>query len=78
MEIKQDVINSLKRYVDQRIPTGGFLQSVLENDLMMAFGRADIENRNSLFEIASYIYNELPASCHGSPVIVQEWLKGRQ
>jgi hypothetical protein len=41
---------------------------------MESFGRADIENKATLFEICSYVYNELPSSCHGSPEIVKEWL----
>lgn len=58
--IKPETLASLKRYAEQRIPTGGFLQAVLENDLMQAFHRADEENCEALFHICAYIYNELP------------------
>ena len=69
------VIESLDRYVDHRVPTGGFLNAVLENDLREAFSRADFINRYCLFEIVSYCWNEIPAICWGSYGKVDEWLK---
>jgi hypothetical protein len=72
--IKPSIIESLDRYVNHGIEPGSFLRAVLENDLMEAFGRADIENRATLFEICEYVYNELPFSCHGSPAKVKAWL----
>lgn len=74
MEIKQETIRSLREYADERIPPGGFIYAVLTNDLMGAFGKADVQNRLSLFEICSYVYNEMPARCYGSKKIVAEWL----
>ena len=76
-QIKQSTLDSLKRYVEQGIPTGGFLEAVLSNNLMEACGRADEENAATLFQICAYIYNELPAPCHGSPAKVSAWLKAR-
>ena len=67
-KIKQSTLVTLDRYVKEGIPTGDFLYAVLSNILMESFGRADNENRESLFEICSYIYNELPASCLGGMV----------
>ena len=72
--IKQSTLDSLKRYAEQRIPTGGFLEAVLSNDLMEACARADDENAIALFHIAAYIYNELPHNCHGSRAKVKAWL----
>lgn len=68
-------IDALDRYVEHRIPTGGFLQAVLENDLFAAMGKADVYNRQSLFDIVEYIYNELPRACWGSPDAVKAWLE---
>lgn len=65
---------SLKRYVENKIPTGGFLRAVLENNLFVAIGRADIQNRNKLHNICIYIYNELPSNCWGSKEKVEKWL----
>jgi hypothetical protein len=74
MAVPQGIKNSLDRYVKEGTPTGGFLYAVLSNDLFEAFGRADIDNRMSLFDICSYIYGELPSTCHGSREIVNEWI----
>lgn len=73
-EIKQDTINTLNNYVVNGWEPGSFCRAVLENNLMQALGRADIENRKSIFEICSYVYNELPSACHGSPEKVNLWL----
>ena len=68
------VIESLLRYQDEHCPTGGFLQAVLENNLFEAFMRADDVNREKLFEIVSWTYNNLRSDCYGSKEIVTKWL----
>ena len=78
MKIAEHILESLQAYVNDRRPTGEFLRAVLENDLCESFGRADIGNRESLFEIASYVYNELPANCWGSPEKVKDWLNAKE
>ena len=72
--MRQNITESLERYVKYGVPTGGFLQAVLENDLCGAFSRADEENRRDLFGIVSCVYNELPSECWGSPERVRTWL----
>lgn len=74
LNVPEHNIDALWLYVNHGIETGGFLRAVLENDLMESFGHADIENRHHLFEICSFIYNELPTGCHGSCEKVQKWL----
>ena len=64
----------LKRYADQHVPTGDFLQAVLSNDLRGAFGRADDENLAALQAIVQYCHNELPSTCWGSPERYQAWI----
>lgn len=54
---------------------GGFLTAVLKNDLAEACGRADYQNAVMLWQIVSYIWNELPAACWGSPQPVDAWLE---
>jgi len=71
----KNVVDSLRRYVVDRIPTGGFLQAVLENNLMEAVGRADHVNIQCLPDICCYVYNEIPDSCWGSPEAVTAWLE---
>jgi hypothetical protein len=73
--VRPDCLETLDRYVTHGIPTGGFLEAVLANDLMESFGHADMGNRLTLFEICSYVYNELPSGCHGSYEIVGKWIK---
>lgn len=72
--IKQDTIDAINNYVEKGWEPGSFVRAVLENDLMGAFGKADSYNRATLFEITSYIYNDVPGNCHGSPEIVDAWL----
>lgn len=67
-------MGAIRRYVDEGIPTGHFLAAVFSNDLFGAFGKADLENRAAMFDIVSWIYNNEPGGCHGSPERVSEWL----
>lgn len=71
----ETIKESLNRYAKDRIPPGGFLTAVLENDLMGAIGSADHINRQRLHEICKYVYNELPSSIWGSREKVQNHLK---
>lgn len=73
--MKSTTLAALQRYAREGIPTGGFLRSVLENDLMEAFGQADSENTRDMEEIVTYVYNEMPQACHGSKVKVLAWIK---
>jgi len=74
--MRQDIKDAIDRYVEDKCPTGDFLRAVLSNNLMEAMGRADKDNRRDLFAICSYIHNEIPSVCHGSPEIVKKWLSG--
>jgi hypothetical protein len=73
-KVREDILDSLDRYAQDGVPTGGFLEAVLSNNLMESFTRADFDNQRTMFAICGYIYNELPASCHGSPKRVEDWL----
>ena len=65
---------SLKRYVDKRTPTGGFLEALLSNDLFDAFSKGDIENIANMYAIVAYVYNVMPSTCWGSREKVKAWL----
>jgi hypothetical protein len=69
------LIRSFERYVNERIETGKFLRSVLENDLNQAVCRADYMNFRLLPVIVRYVYNELPSTCWGDKEKVAAWLK---
>ena len=58
--IPKDLAQALYRYVNEHLPPGGFLTSVLENDLFGAVSRADEHNIRYIKEIAQYVYWELP------------------
>ena len=64
-----------KSYIEDKVPLGSFLTAVFENKLIRSFELADDTNRNLMFEIAYWIYNEAPFNCWGSKEIVEEWLK---
>lgn len=64
---------SIDAWVESARPVGGFLQAVLSNDLSGAFARADHENQRAMWAIVSYLYNECPAACWGSPEQVKDW-----
>ena len=69
-----DAIESLKRYISHGIPEGGFLQAVIENNLMESFGQADETSRENLFAICSWVYGNAPMGCRGSQVRYREWI----
>jgi len=73
--IPKHIEEAFDRYVNCRISPGDFLQAVLSNDLKGSFMLADDENRENLFDIVSYVYNELPFNCQGSPEKVKKWLR---
>lgn len=70
--------DAIQRYVEKRIPPGGFVYAVLENKLFEALSSADDENLASLRDILSYLYNEVPLVCWGSPAKVKNWLSGTE
>lgn len=74
-KIEQRFKESLDRYVNEKVSTGGFLEAVLENNLTEAFGRADLEAMDNLRHIVCYCYNEIPGICWGSKEKVANWLQ---
>lgn len=42
------------------VPTGSFLEAVIDNDLAEACGRADENNRYRLFDIVAFLHNYAP------------------
>ena len=71
----EEIKETLNRYVEQKIPTGGFLEAVLCNNLSEAIGRADHINITCLPGIYRWIHWEIPSACHGSPEKVRAWLE---
>ena len=73
--IPPHTLETLRNYIEYGVPTGGFLYSVLSDSLFGAWGKADSENRDALGDIVMFIFNEAPASCHGSKEHVDDWLE---
>ena len=69
-----DIKEGLDDYIKIGLPPGGFLNAVLENDLIGAFGKADSNNMRNLLHICSYVYNRLPSNSWGSRDKVTNWL----
>ena len=73
--IRDDLHGALERYLNHGIMPGSFMTAVLENNLMEAFGRADICNEANMKNIVGYIYNHVPSNAWGSKEKVTEYLK---
>lgn len=73
--IREDMMSSLMRYLNDGIPTGSFLRAVLAHDLMEACAHADHWNLGQLPAYAAFMYNEIPSICHGSYEIVDRWIE---
>jgi len=65
----------LENYLEHKIAPGHFLTAVLTNDLMGAFGRADMGNINAMHAIVKYMYNRMPMGSYGSKENFEQWLR---
>lgn len=65
---------SIDAYVETGRPTGGFLEAVIDNDLMQAFGRADDSSIAALPAIIGYLYNEVDSRCWGRKGAFANWV----
>ena len=72
--IPDRMMGGIERYVNDRVPPGHFLESVICNNLKLACMYADEENLANLPAYVGYFYNEVPGSCWGSREIMREWL----
>lgn len=71
--VPEHMHEAVERYIEYGIPPGNFLEAVLANDLLGAFGRADSMNKNAMARWAEFVYNYLPINSHGSREIVANW-----
>lgn len=65
----------LERYVDDGIPGGSFLMSVLENDFLGVITKADSINKVFFYKWAMVLANEIPVMCWGSRERVDSWIE---
>jgi hypothetical protein len=64
---------SLENYLMHGFEPGGFLTSVLANDLYLAVGRADHWNKERLPKIVNEVLHKMPSISWGSYAAVKEW-----
>ena len=66
---------ALENYLMYGFQPGGFLTSVLANDLYLAVGRADHWNKDNLPRIVHEVIHRMPSISHGSYAAVKEWCR---
>lgn len=66
---------SLENYIMHGFEPGGFLTSVLANDLFMAVGRADYWNKTNLHHIVHNVIHNMPSLSFGSYEAVTDWCR---
>lgn len=76
--IPDRIMNNLLGYIDGEEAPGGFLYAVLCHDLFRSVARADEEILPLIPLIVHYIHWEVPATCHGSPILVKEWMEKKR
>jgi hypothetical protein len=74
IEVPQALRESIDRYVNQGIPTGGFLEACIKNDLKSAVSLADETSLTAIPAIVGYLYNECPMGCWGGPESFERWI----
>lgn len=73
-DMPETTLEDLYNYAVYGVPQGGFMETVLSNDLVHSFSKADFWNQQAMFHIAKFIYNELPTSCWGDKEKVAAWI----
>ncbi len=73
--IPERIMINLTHYVEGKEVPGGFLYSVLSNNLFRSIGKADREMLPLIPVLVHYIHWELPGNCHGSEEVVNKWIE---
>jgi hypothetical protein len=68
---------AIENYLMRGYEPGGFLTSVLANDLYLAAGRADVWNSKNLPYIVNEVLFRMPGSSYGSYQTVKDWCKDK-
>jgi len=72
-DIPPHMVEAAKAYVEEKLHPGGFLISVLSNDLYQAMARADKKNKEALDSWLGWL-GRIPLRCWGSTAKVKAWL----
>ena len=76
-KVREDVLHDLVNYGKSGVPVGGFLRSVLINNLTLSICRADDSNVRQIKQIVMFVNNELPSGCWGSLENYNNWLAAK-
>lgn len=76
--IRDDMVEALRRYIDDRIHPGSFLSHIICDSLSNAVSFSDDDNLANLPAFVHYLYNEAPNDCWGSYEKMQQWLNKDQ
>jgi len=77
-QLPEQLQEGLYRYVLYGIPTGRFLQAVIENDLRESVARMNPASFDGLRAVVLWLYNYAPGPCHGSPEAYASWIRRRE
>jgi hypothetical protein len=73
--IRIEFLNSVFRYSEEGVPTGGFLARVLVNDLFGAIFHYSGDSYQELRQLICLIYGYMPSGHHGNPKKVNKHIK---
>lgn len=76
--IPDDMMQSIKYYVEEGQALGHFLYALMTNDLNGAMARADTYTKLILPTYVMYVHWEIPGNCHGSPEKVKAWMQEKR
>jgi hypothetical protein len=77
-EVPEHTREALENYFIHGYQPGGFLTSVLANDLVGAVSRADSTNKRRIPEIVNWVVFNAPAGSWGSLEVVDSWCEGNE
>lgn len=73
--IPEHIRAGMGRYVRHGVQPGSFLTAVVCNNLAGALAHGDRSCTANLRLIVDWFYNEVPASCWGTPEKMKAWMK---
>lgn len=73
VELPDYMRRPMQEWIEEGKIQGGFLMSVLENDLHLAVKRADSTNSRRLLDYIDYLLGHAPHNCWGTPRKVLAW-----
>lgn len=73
--LPEHIRGGARRYIEDGVLPGDFLQAVICNNLRESFVKADDTNTDRMFDIVCFFYNEAPSRCWGSEEKMYNWIK---